>query len=317
MLRTIRGGSHHTMQRTRAGFTLIELLVVIAIIAILAAILFPVFAQAREKARQSSCASNMKQLGLAFMQYSQDYDEKFPPIVGCTVPINPCPPVNFQHVMTDLIGGQNTNQVPVGVIVPSLVGPYVKNNQIQQCPSAAFRPNATNAAVAYMYNDLLATRSQAVMAGVAQTILASESSTASGHFAAGAAPLRLNVGHAVNRPVPGPGVPGAFPVAIPTIETIARLQVFVPGTNMILDAADADDVIRHSQGGNFLFGDGHVKWHRVAFAANGVPQTIYFPPANFVRGNAISNNTALLVEGVNEPVPGGNMLGYTGTFHTN
>ena len=62
----------------RRGFTLIELLVVIAIIAILAAILFPVFARAREKARQSSCLSNTRQLTLAFMQYVQDYDEVFP-----------------------------------------------------------------------------------------------------------------------------------------------------------------------------------------------------------------------------------------------
>lgn len=66
------------MQRSRRGFTLIELLVVIAIIAILAAILFPVFAQAREKARSISCVSNLKQLNSAFQMYVQDYDERFP-----------------------------------------------------------------------------------------------------------------------------------------------------------------------------------------------------------------------------------------------
>ena len=62
----------------RKGFTLIELLVVIAIIAILAAILFPVFSQARDKARQTTCLSNAKQVGLAVMQYQQDYNELYP-----------------------------------------------------------------------------------------------------------------------------------------------------------------------------------------------------------------------------------------------
>ena len=65
--------------KARSGFTLIELLVVIAIIAILAAILFPVFTKVREKARQTACMSNMKQLGLAFIQYNQDNDESMPP----------------------------------------------------------------------------------------------------------------------------------------------------------------------------------------------------------------------------------------------
>lgn len=66
------------MSNSRRGFTLIELLVVIAIIAILAAILFPVFAKAREKARQTACLSNLKQLGMATMQYAQDWDDVLP-----------------------------------------------------------------------------------------------------------------------------------------------------------------------------------------------------------------------------------------------
>jgi len=78
----------------RRGFTLIELLVVIAIIAILAAILFPVFAQAREKARSISCLSNVKQFGLGEQMYVQDYDETFPLAWG--VETNPPPPGQYE-----------------------------------------------------------------------------------------------------------------------------------------------------------------------------------------------------------------------------
>ena len=102
----------HSSARGRKAFTLIELLVVIAIIAILAAILFPVFAQAREKARQTSCLSNVKQLGLGVMMYGQDYDETFP------------------------IGGWNAATGTASSRWYVDVAPYIKNVQIRNCPSS-------------------------------------------------------------------------------------------------------------------------------------------------------------------------------------
>ncbi|NLO06587.1 MAG: prepilin-type N-terminal cleavage/methylation domain-containing protein [candidate division WS1 bacterium] len=92
----------------KRGFTLIELLVVIAIIAILAAILFPVFARAREKARQASCLSNMKQITLAFGMYCQDYDERTP---------------------------LNMTYVPLNCRWFNTMVPYIMNEQVLQCPS--------------------------------------------------------------------------------------------------------------------------------------------------------------------------------------
>jgi prepilin-type N-terminal cleavage/methylation domain-containing protein/prepilin-type processing-associated H-X9-DG protein len=101
----------------RRGFTLIELLVVIAIIAILAAILFPVFARAREKARQASCSSNEKQLSLAVLMYLQDYDEKAP------------------LVYDDGSGSANRQTWAMKV------APYTKNIQVFVCPSGPTAPN--------------------------------------------------------------------------------------------------------------------------------------------------------------------------------
>jgi prepilin-type N-terminal cleavage/methylation domain-containing protein/prepilin-type processing-associated H-X9-DG protein len=119
----------------RAGFTLIELLVVIAIIAILAAILFPVFAQVRDKARMTSCGSNMRQLALGVMMYTQDNDETLPMVTNYAAP----------------------TALPERVWM-SQVQPYIKNTGIYLCPSAtnaAYSPTwAGRGAIPIGYNSL-------------------------------------------------------------------------------------------------------------------------------------------------------------------
>ncbi len=107
------------MRNRSKGFTLIELLVVIAIIAILAAILFPVFAKAREKARQATCLSNQKQIGLASMQYVQDYDETYPPAWVT----NSSYDAYYSSYMDELM-------------------PYMKSREVWTCPSLP-RPGYT------------------------------------------------------------------------------------------------------------------------------------------------------------------------------
>ena len=136
------------------GFTLIELLVVIAIIAILAAILFPVFARAREKARMTSCLSGVKQLGLGIQMYTSDYDEKM-----CHNNSNCCVPNFIRYAQGDSTAANWIIEIC----------PYVKNNSIWECPSAVNAWGATStpgtgsypSATNYVWNGHCSTRSLA------------------------------------------------------------------------------------------------------------------------------------------------------------
>jgi prepilin-type N-terminal cleavage/methylation domain-containing protein/prepilin-type processing-associated H-X9-DG protein len=140
-------------KNAKRGFTLIELLVVIAIIAILAAILFPVFARARENARRASCQSNLKQIALGVFMYNQDYDERLPQSsVGSTAPYSDSNPYGWADALQ----------------------PYLKSTQIFQCPSETGGPNANvtyGLYTDYWINSLATGKSDATFDAPAVTVL--------------------------------------------------------------------------------------------------------------------------------------------------
>ena len=203
------------------AFTLIELLVVIAIIAILAAILFPVFARARENARRSSCSSNIKQIGLGFQQYIQDYDEKYPLVAG----------------NADVTQGWAIQMQP-----------YLKSVQIFQCPSETTPPLATPATGAvgysdYWYNSRLAGASQARVDQVASTVINGDGTNGSAAYAFDGQNPPLST--------------GATPASTSTGTTATKVNV-----------AGIDFGLRHLEGVNYGFADGHVKWLKSADRTN-------------------------------------------------
>lgn len=231
------------------GFTLIELLVVIAIIAILAAILFPVFAKAREKARQISCASNERQIGLGLLQYTQDYDEMYP--------------AKFSY------GSGWAGQVY----------PYVKSTGVFKCPDDPYTPTAAgDYEVSYAYNFVL-TRTDYASYNIgvggnstrlnapAQTVLLCEVS---------GCPARItDLNETGGAQTPGktgyysPVTEGYAIIVDPTTQYAKGgdfgtgymgrrgLQGFYTGAGGYTNTSPTG---RHTDGSNFTFADGHVKW---------------------------------------------------------
>lgn len=138
----------------KKAFTLIELLVVIAIIAILAAILFPVFARARDAARGTTCKSNLKQLGSAFMQYTQEFDERFPHSGGGDFNVTTTSAKNW----------------------PSALFPFVKSRQVYKCPNDKY----SNVAVSYNANNYIHFKNQAAITSPADLVLLMDGYVAQG-----------------------------------------------------------------------------------------------------------------------------------------
>ena len=227
------------------GFTLIELLVVIAIIAILAAILFPVFSRAREKARQSSCGSNLRQVQLAIAQYAQDYDER--------------------HPHTWFTANGQWDDWPGGYQWEEAVLPYVKNDQLFVCPSASAIRYVPDTNLAGVDNPL------PPRGGYAGNVAYWDGRCAAGIVANH--PFGFRSLAAIDEPAgtfmvwdsAASGSPGRFeegwrdgtqqPDTVNWSANPPRLER--PGVTSAVGG-------RHTEGANFSYVDGHMKWNQLS-----------------------------------------------------
>jgi prepilin-type N-terminal cleavage/methylation domain-containing protein/prepilin-type processing-associated H-X9-DG protein len=223
-------------RNVKRGFTLIELLVVIAIIAILAAILFPVFARARENARRTSCLSNLKQVGLGFAQYLQDYDESYPPAFSWNsstgapnqLDADPSRPSGYFTINNASTIGHYKSWMDA-------IHPYVKSVQIFVCPSAPtpysfIIPN-------YGY------------------------SSAFGGYYTDSALYTPNYG--VFKPMHSAQVnrPAEVILSLDNNNNWGNIRALAPSA---ASALGTTEISPHLDGGNALFADGHAKWRAKA-----------------------------------------------------
>jgi prepilin-type N-terminal cleavage/methylation domain-containing protein/prepilin-type processing-associated H-X9-DG protein len=223
--------------RSHNGFTLIELLVVIAIIAILAAILFPVFAQARAKARQTACLSNFKQVGTAMMMYTQDYDETYP---VC----------NRAYKSAPGIGRYATWVMHLH--------PYLKNMDLYRCPDALKRGAESETTIIGLSDEQYVIPAHGNIGANEWVVMQQDP-------VAGHPPLKPVALAAVGRPAQMCLFGDSSFILIPAMERVMYASKSgssyggwpAPGQPGRIKPEWA----RHSGGSNVGFGDGHVKWY--------------------------------------------------------
>jgi len=225
----------------RGGFTLIELLVVIAIIALLAAILFPVFTRARERARQTSCMSNEKQLGIGLLQYTQDYDE------------------TYANGMVHWAG--TSGEGWAGNIYP-----YVKNLDVYICPDDK-TSEAGYDTVSYMYNENIAVNPVlSKMSGPSKTVMLCEVS--------GATTYELDKDEpSLQTSLWQGSTAGNGPEYLPGNGQAIVYQTGVLGGEPLTTSGSWYETFAttglHSDGSDILFADGHVKWELPQYISPG------------------------------------------------
>jgi prepilin-type N-terminal cleavage/methylation domain-containing protein/prepilin-type processing-associated H-X9-DG protein len=262
----------------RKGFTLIELLVVIAIIAILAAILFPVFAKAREKARQITCTSNEKQLGLSIIQYQQDNDEKMP-----------CGDWNTQYN-----GSYNNGEGWAGQVYP-----YTKSTGVYSCPDDSTSNTTYGAIVSYGINSNLVPASGGIaiaqFQAPANTIMLFEVSGDDANPSYTSAQQATACGSTTDPNVTdcgsATGDGAASGMANGLGYTAAQNAQYATGVfgnitdNNTLPANFQALTGRHTDGANYLFADGHAKYYKASAVSAGQDNSNSTSTAN---GNGVT-----------------------------